>query len=136
MGPSGVCREGAGPLAEGTGLRGSLLSPHTRHCSHLQHSGQLPLPRTAPAPAAHRPPAQAHPLRDTPGKLRYGLFLRLPDSVGTLPYSLLTAGKNFCTGLFSLNIYTYIYICVCVCIRICTSIYTDIHTHTHPGSNI
>lgn len=137
-----------------TGLSGS---PRSRHCSPLQHdtahavrvsvlpggagqqrwlpprTGQLPSPRTQPrlTPAAHKPSAQAQPLRNTPGKLRYGLFLSSPDSVGTLPYSLLTAGKTSAQSFFFffLNIYIYIYIRVCVGICICT--WMDIYTHTH-----
>lgn len=85
-----------------------------------------PLPHTQPclAPAAHKLSAWAHPLRNTPGKLRYGLFLRLPDIFGTLPYSLLTAGK-ISARLF---LFEYIHLCSCVCTHRCTSA----ETATHP----
>lgn len=141
----------------GTGLRGFLEAPALGTvllwcCRHrTAHPARLgvtrgcrtaamaspthraaPSPRTQPrlAPAAHKPSAQAQPLRNTPGKLRYGLFLSSPDFVGTLPYSLLTAGKTSAQSFVGfLNIYIYIYIRVCVGVCICT--WMDIHTHTH-----
>lgn len=137
-----------------TGLSGS---PRSRHCSPLQHdtahtvhvsvlpggagqqrwlpprTGQLPSPRTQPrlTPAAHKPSAQAQPLRNTPGKLRYGLFLSSPDSVGTLPYSLLTAGKTSAQSFFFFFKYIHIHIYTCVCGHMYMHVDGYIYTHTH-----
>lgn len=125
--PQEVCARREPSLAPGgTGPRGFLASPRSRHCSvpvWVSLGCQPSATRPPARPSSTNPAPQAHPLRNTPEKLRYGLFLRLPDIVGTLPYSLLTAGKTSAQIVFFLKIYTYIYVCVHIC--------TDIHTH--PG---
>lgn len=80
--------------------------------------------RPGSSPAPHKPSARARPLRNTPGKLRYGLFLSLPDIIGTLPYSLLTAGKTYAQIFFFFK-YIHIYI------RVCAYVYAYMYIYTH-----
>lgn len=122
MEPLCVCKEGtfAGPGRDRT--EGLFGKPWLQALFSVPVWVSLGCQPSATYPPAHssstNPVPQAHPLRNTPEKLRYGLFLRLPDIVGTLPYSLLTAGKTSAqiVSHFFLNI--YIYICVCVCIYV------------------
>lgn len=110
-------------LALGTVLP-RCAGQHASGCQRRRQRAHRITPAAPPAP--HKPSARARPLRNTPGKLRYGLFLSLPDMVGTLPYSLLTAGKTY-AQIFIFNIYIYIYVCVHMYMHIC------IYIHTHPG---
>lgn len=116
--PGGVCKEGtfAGPKRDRTeGLFGkpwlqALFSVPVWVSLGCQLSATRPPARSS----STNPVPQAHPLRNTPEKLRYGLFLRLPDIVGTLPYSLLTAGKTSAQIVVFFFKYIHIYMCVCI----------------------
>lgn len=116
--PREVCARREPSLAPGrTGLRGFLASPRPRHCSLSLsgcHRGASSATRLPPRSSSTNPAPQAHPLRNPPEKLRYGLFLRLPDIVGTLPYSLLTAGKTSAQIVLFFFKYIHIYMCVCI----------------------
>lgn len=121
-----------------------LQAPHRTPCTSRCHQG---VPDSSdgfphapgssltshPAPAAHKPSAQAQLLRNTPGKLRYGLFLSLPDFVGTLPYSLLTAGKTSAQSFVFCFFFKYIHIHIYTCVwgRMYMHVDGYAYTHTH-----
>lgn len=122
--------------------KGLLVSPRSRHCSPpvllllcrspcTPHSSPLPCTQPWLAPAAHKPSAQAHPLRNTPGNFKIWPFLKVAWRWHTSlqsPY----CWKNFCTDCFFpfINIYIYIRVCVHMYMHI-----MYIYTHTPWLSN-